>query len=543
MQLTDILLLFGGIGLFLYGMNIMSQGLRNACGDKLRVILKQATRNKVTSVLVGAGTTVLIQSSSATDVMVIGFVTSGLMTLYQAIGVIMGANVGTTITAQITAFNIGAYAPAILFLGAVMHLFFKKKIIQHIGSIILGFGMLFQGISMLKTGIAPLAGSEEFKAFMTGLSNPALTVLFGILFTALLQSSSSSIVIFQAFAIQGLLSYDTVVYLIIGAAIGSVMPNLLAGLTANRNGKRCAILNLLFNVLRASVILVIISAFPQATALIQSLSPGDIGRQIANTHTIFAFTSVVLLLPFSNYIVKMSELLLPKTEVESKPMVEHKLVFLTQTDKVPVAIAISQAHNEISRMGHLALANMVTATECFFRLDDHKMEEVYETEGAVDFLSRAIVDKLVELRTEDMTSREKNRLYNMIQVVDDLERISDHAENIVEYQARIHKGEADISVAGLNDLYELSKLTLRSLTLCLDIFENERFEALPEAEQLENDVDDLQEEIIKRHVERLMRDNCNPLGGVIFTDMSSDLERCSDHAINIANALSGKKAS
>ena len=542
MALTDILLLFGGIGLFLYGMNIMSGGLRSACGDKLRVILEHATRKKVTSVLAGLGTTVLIQSSSATDVMVIGFVSSGLMTLAQAVCVIMGANIGTTVTAQITAFNISTFAPAIIFLGAAMHIFIKKKTVQHIGSILLGFGMLFQGIGMLKTAIAPLAGSEGFKAFISGLSNPVLTVIIGILFTALLQSSSSSIVIFQAFAIQGLISYDTVVYLIIGAAIGSVTPNLLAGITANRNGKRCAILNLLFNLLRAAVILIIISAFPQATELIRSLSPGDIGRQIANTHTIFAVVSVLLLLPFSSYIVKMSELILPKRGDEIRPKVEHKLIYMTQTDRVPAALALDQAHKEISRMGHMSLENLTNATESFFRLDPHKPEEVNELEEAVDFMARAIVDKLVELHTEDMTPREKNRLYNMIQVVDDMERISDHALNIVEYQAKISDGAADISAEGLEELRSLSDLTLRSLSLGLDIFENERFEAIGEAESLENSVDELQEKIVQNHVERLMKYNCNPLGGVIFTDMSSDLERCSDHAINIATSLSARKA-
>ena len=542
MAFTDILLLFGGIGLFLYGMNIMSGGLRSACGDKLRIILERATRKKVTSVLAGLGTTVLIQSSSATDVMVIGFVSSGLMTLAQAVCVIMGANIGTTVTAQITAFNISTFAPAIIFLGAVMHIFIKKKTVQHIGSILLGFGMLFQGIGMLKTAIAPLAGSEGFKTFISGLSSPILTVIIGILFTALLQSSSSSIVIFQAFAIQGLISYDTVVYLIIGAAIGSVTPNLLAGITANRNGKRCAILNLLFNILRAAVILILISAFPQATELIRSLSPGDIGRQIANTHTIFAVVSVLLLLPFSSYIVRMSELILPKRNDENRPKIEHKLIYMTQTDRVPAALALDQAHKEISRMGHMSLKNLTDATESFFRLDPHKPEEVNELEEAVDFMARAIVDKLVELRTEDMTAREKNRLYNMIQVVDDMERISDHALNIVEYQAKIDNGAADISAEGLEELRSLSDLTLRSLTLSLDIFENERFEAIGEAESLENSVDEMQERIVQNHVERLMKDNCNPLGGVIFTDMSSDLERCSDHAINIATALSARKA-
>ena len=251
MQITDIFKLLGGVGLFLFGMSIMSTGLKNACGDNLQNILECATKNKVVAVFAGLLMTVLVQSSSAIDVMVIGFVNSAMMNLSQAIGVIMGANIGTTITAQITAFNLALYTPLILFAGAVMYLFFKKSIVKHIGSIIMGFGMLFAGITMIKEVVGPLSDSDEFISFISTLNNPALAVAFGVGFTALLQSSSSSIVIFQTFAVQEILTYNTAVYLVIGAAIGSVTPNLLAGLTANREGKRTAVLNLLFNLIRA----------------------------------------------------------------------------------------------------------------------------------------------------------------------------------------------------------------------------------------------------------------------------------------------------
>ena len=537
MTVLEVFALLGGVGLFLLGMNLMSSGLRNAAGDNLRKILEKATKNKMTSVGVGLGATVLVQSSSATDLMVIGFVSSGLMTLDQAIGVIMGANIGTTITAQITAFDIGAFAPIILFLGVVMYIFFKKKLVKNIGSVIMGFGLLFMGISFMKSTIAPLAELEGFKNFVSGMSNPALTILFGILFTALLQSSSSSTVIFQAFAVQGLITYNTAVYLIIGAAIGAVAPNLLAGLAANRNGKRCSILNLIFNILRAAVILVIISVFPQVLDFIQALSPGDIGRQVANTHTIFAVTAVLILLPFSKYIVKLSELVLPKTKAESQMDEERRLVYMIQTDKIPAALAIDQAHREISRLGHIATDNLALATECFFTLDEKRKDEVYEKEQTVDYLTGAIIAKMMELRTVEMSRREINRVYSMIQVVDDLERISDHAENIAEYEELIRTGQASISQSGLEELQELAEMSVKSLKLCLDIFENERFELLHDAEELEEKVDDLQEEIVAKHVERLLKEDCDPQGGVIFTDMAIDLERCSDHAINIATAL------
>ena len=306
MSIAGIFSLLGGVGLFLLGMTIMSSGLKNACGENLQTILEHATKNKFIAILVGLGMTMLIQSSSATDVMVIGFVNSGMMNLAQAIGVIMGANIGTTITAQITAFNLSTFTPMLLFIGAILYLFMKKNLVKHVGSIIMGFGMLFQGITIMKAAIAPLSQSEGFISFLSTLSSPALALIFGVAFTALLQSSSSSIVIFQAFAVQGLLEYDVAVYLVIGAAIGSVTPNLLASLTANRNGKRCAILNLIFNLIRAGILIAIINIFPMFLDFIQGLSPNDIGRQIANTHSIFAIIAVVIEVFFTKQIIKLS---------------------------------------------------------------------------------------------------------------------------------------------------------------------------------------------------------------------------------------------
>ncbi len=538
MTMYEVFILFGGVGLFLYGMTMMSAGLKNACGENLRIILEYATKNKMVSVVVGVAITMLIQSSSATDVMVIGFVNSGLMSLSQAVGVIMGANIGTTITAQITAFNLSSYAPLILFVGAVMYLFMKKNLIKHIGAVIMGFGMLFLGISLMKSAIAPLAETEEFVAFVSGMSNPAVMVVFGVLFTALLQSSSSSTVIFQAFAAQGIITYQTTVYLVIGAAIGSVTPNLLASLTANRNGKRCALLNLLFNLFRAALLLVLITLFPQILTAIQSLSPGNISRQIANTHTIFAITAVIFMLPFTKQIVRLSELVLPLRADESRQFEERKLIYMTQTGAIPPAVAVSQARREISRMGQIALDNLRLAVSCFFELDDEKAAAVEENEDTVNHLDRAIISKLVELRTLDMSPKDLDRVYHMTLVVADIERLSDHAENIVEYEAQLRSQKVEMSQAALDELRQLADLSLESVQLCLEIFSQEDFSRLQQAEDLEELVDDTQETIIQNHVERLMTAACNPMAGVIFTDMATDLERCSDHAINIATALS-----
>ena len=378
MSILDVFALLGGVGLFLYGMMEMSSGLKNAASDNLRIILEKATRNRVVSVLIGILVTMMIQSSSATDVMVIGFVNSGLMNLSQALGVIMGATIGTTVTAQLTAFDLGSYAPMILFVGTVMYLFVKKATIQSIGEVVMGFGMLFEGITLMKKVIIPISQTEQFIALLEGLSNPAAALIFGVLFTALVQSSSSAIAIFQAFAIQGILDYYTVVYLAIGAAIGSVTPNLLASLTTNREGKRSAVMSLVFNVIRAAILAILITIFPQILDFIQSLAPHDIGRQIAHTHTIFAIIAVLVELPMSNMIVKLSRKIVPILPEEQERDERYRLVYLSGLENIPPAVALKQAQREIARMGKFAEENLQMGIDCVLQRDESKIKQVCE---------------------------------------------------------------------------------------------------------------------------------------------------------------------
>ena len=543
MSLTEALSMTGGVGLFLYGMTVMSNGLKRAAGDRLRGILEKVTGNRVMAVLIGIMVTILIQSSSATDMMVIGFVNSGLMSLTQAIGVIMGANIGTTVTAQITAFNLTAYAPLLLFIGAIMALFIKKQLVKDIGGIILGFGMLFVGIGMIKTAIASLSDNPDFVAMLSALDHPAAAVLFGVAFTALLQSSSSSTVIFQAFAVQGLLNYHQCVYLVIGAAIGSVTPNLLASLTTDRNGKRTAALNLIFNLMRAALLIVLINLFPGILNAIQSLSPGDIGRQVANTHTFFALFAVLALLPVSNHIVKLSQKLLPTLPAEQRVMESRKLVYLENAEKNLPALAMRQAMLEVARMGKLARDNLADALTFFFNPTDTELrQKLVDTEETVDYLNHAIEDKLVSLRSRQLSDRDVFRLSKMVLVVSNYERIGDHAENIMEFADRMREAGAVISDIALKELRTMGDTVLETIDVAMAVYESEKFDLLPRAEALEQKVDDMQAQYIQNHVDRLMQENCDPLGGVIFTDMCTDLERCSDQGINIATALLPPKA-
>ncbi len=537
MTIFEFFTLMGGVGLFLYGMSVMSSGLRSAAGDKMHDILEKATANRFLAVLVGILVTLLIQSSSATDMMVISFVNSGLMTLAQAIGIIMGANIGTTITAQITAFNLGAYAPMLLFIGAAMFLFLKARRVQAIGSVIMGFGMLFFGISVIKGAIVPLSESPAFISFLTQLENPAIAVLFGVLFTALLQSSSSSVVIFQAFAMQGLLSLEMTVYLVIGAAIGSVTPNLLASLTTNRNGKRTAVLNLLFNLIRAAIIILLLNLCPPFLTFIKNLTPGSIGHQVANAHTIFAILAVLVELPFAGAIVALSQKIVPILPQESKKEEDRKLQYMVQTSKMPSSVALMQARLEIARMGKIARDSLLDAINCFFTMDDKLAEVVLESEDTVDILTAKIQERLIALRSMEYSPKVNQQISQMLLVTSDIERISDHAENIAEYEQQYKARKGVITEAGLAELRELAEAAMRSVDVSLEIFAQEKYEDLPEAARLEQEVDDIQEKIVNAHIKRLMETSCDPLGGVIYTDMTTDLERCSDHAMNIAEAL------
>ncbi|MCC8140998.1 MAG: Na/Pi cotransporter family protein [Lachnospiraceae bacterium] len=537
MTIASIFALLGGIGLFLFGMTIMSSGLRNAFGANLQTILETATKNKFIAILVGCGMTMLIQSSSATDVMVIGFVNSGMMKLTQAIGVIMGANIGTTITAQITAFNLSTYTPLILFGGAVMYLFIKKRFWKHVGSIIMGFGMLFEGISIMKTAILPLSETPAFSSFLQALSNPLLAFLFGVAFTALLQSSSSSTVIFQTFAMQGLLSYNMAVYLIIGAAIGSVTPNLLASLTANRNGKRSAILNLLFNGIRAGIIVALINIFPRILVWIQALSPYDIGRQIANTHTIFAIIAVVIEFFFTKQIIALTYRIIPKKPEETKAEEDRSLVYMTRTETIPTIVVLRQAQLEITRMGRIAADNLQDALTCFFNFDEELAEEVREREVTVSILNGAITDRMVGLRRFDMSKANMRRMSMMTIATTDMGRLSDHANNIVGYAERLDSQRVSLSKAAEAELKEMADITMQAVRLSLEIFATENYDQLEHLEELESRVDDLQKLLIDNHVDRLMRSACDPVSGVVFSDIVTDMERCSDHAINIAYAM------
>ena len=537
MTIFDIFYMLGGVGLFLFGMTIMSTGLKNAAGDNLQSILERVTSNKFVAVLVGIGMTMVIQSSSATVVMVIGFVNAGMMTLAQAIGVILGSNIGTTVTAQITAFNLSKFAPILLFMGAIMYIFIKKNFWKHTGAIIMGFGMLFFGVAVMKDGIAPLSESAGFRSFLTGLDNPAMAVLFGFAFTALLQSISSSSVIFQTFAVQGLLGLETAAYLLIGGAIGAVTPNILAALTTNKDGKRTALMNLFFNIFRAIILIALINIVPSFLEFIKNLSPNDIGRQIANTNTIFAIIAVVVMLPFSSFLIKVVEKVVPVGEEEQEEKKDRTLQYMSNISKLPASVAVSQAQKEITRMGRVASKNLHRAVECFFDYNPEKAGKIRLREETVNILNHTIADAMVQLRALDLSEENMRRVSMMTVAITDIERLSDHAENIIEYTEGMRAKKASMSEDAIEELRKMSGEVLQEVDLALEIFETEDYTKLDSLEEIEDSVDMQEDLLIGNHVKRLMEGGCHPLAGVVFADIVTDLERCGDHAINIAYAL------
>lgn len=540
MALTDVFLLLGGLGLFLYGMTIMSDSLRLVAGDNMRNVLEKTTKNKFLGVIMGMVVTFLIQSSSATTVMTVSFVSAGLMNLSQALGVIMGANIGTTITAQIIAFNLGSYAPIIVFVGAAIALFAKNKTVKNSGLIILGFGMLFVGISMMSDAVYPLRDSEVFRKIITELKNPIIAILVGLVFSVIIQSSSASVGITQAFAAAGLVELHVAIYLIMGMAIGTCITPIIASLTASRDGKRTAFMSLFFNIVRVVIFAAIVGIFPSVISFFEKLSPGDVSRQIANSHMISSIVAVIIELPFSALIVKLSYIVIPVTP-EEKNKVEKKLIYLTKGVELSPSIAITQAKRETCRMGEIARDNLALALDSFFKKDDKPTEVVFDTEKTINYLNHEITACLVTFRALELSRKDLNTLGMMFRVVSDIERIGDHAENIAEYTVLENVKSANISDIAMGEIKEIAEASLKVVDLALAVYRDESHDLLDKVSELEEHVDDLHEKFTDNHVARLMQDKCDPLGGVVFTDILTDLERISDHAINIAYSIVEEK--
>lgn len=541
----SVFLLLGGIALFLYGINFMSISLEKAAGENLRSILEKMTSKGIFALLIGTVVTALIQSSGATSVMVVGFVNAGLMNLTQGLYVMLGANIGTTITAQIIAFKFENIAPLILFIGLVAYLFIRNKMVKKIGAIILGFGMLFIGIKIMGDAVDALSLSSVISKFLNTFNNPFLSLLFGVLITAIIQSSSASVGILQVIAMSSVagaesITLSSVVFMILGMNIGAVTPMVISSISGNSSCKRTALAGVLAKVFGVIIFMAVLLCFPRILSLIENMT-SDVSRQIANFHLLFNLISSLLLFPFAKQIARLSERII-KPDKEDEATVQ-KLLYITPETMANPSIAVTQFKREILRMANLTVENIEAATNAFFAHDENAAEEIFEREKTINFLNHQITGALVQLYGKNMSSHETEQVGMMFRVVSDIERIGDHAENIAEYIGIYAEHNVRMSESAVQELRTMTQKSIEVIHMGIEIYEHEQFDRLDEISNAEEAVDDLETTLNENHIQRLKQDECNPRGGVVFTDMVIDLERCSDHAINIAFAINGEKSS
>ena len=535
-----ILTLMGGLGLFLFGMNFMSQGLQKAAGAKLRSVLTAISKNKYIAVLFGALFTAIIQSSGATTVMVVTFVNAGLMELTQAVGIIFGANIGTTITAQLVSFNLTAVAPVILFVGVVMFLFMKKPIFKKIGEVVIGFGALFMGISMMSGAMSQLNDYPAVINTLAQLTNPVLAILVGLIITVIVQSSSVTVSILLLMAGQGLVTLPICFYFILGCNIGSCTPAVMAAMDAKKEAKRAALIHVLFNVFGMIIISVIlIFAMEPFTAFIQAISGSDIKRSVANTDTIYKVFQTLIFLPVSTQFIKLVNRLVPGDDVKQGGF---SLQYISKSTVFSPTAAIVEAMQEISRMGRKAEQNLQLAMEGFFDGDQSKIDRVYATEKYIDYLSHEITDYLVDVNQRQLPVSDSLKIGGLFHVVNDIERIGDHAENIADAAVRMKEENIAFSKKATKEIQDMFEKDIRILACALEMFENEDRSHMQEIRAIEEEVDQLEIDLQNSHIRRMAKGKCSPESGLIFTDLVTGLERVADHATNIAFALTNSDA-
>ncbi len=537
MDIMNILSFFTGIGLFLYGIDAMGQGLEYTAGSKMKKILGALTKNRFLAVIMGALVTALIQSSSATTVMVVGFVNAGLMNLGQAIGVIMGANIGTTITSVLIAMDLGMIAPVALLLGVFAMLFVKKDIVKHVGQTIAGFGMLFVGMELMAYGMAPLGESEVFTYFMTNFSNPVVGVLIGLVLTAIIQSSSASIGILQALAIQGLVPIEFAVYILLGQNIGTCVTALLSAAGSKTNSKRTAVMHLLFNVV-GTIIFLLITAFTPYTTLLESISD-SVSAQISAAHIIFNVVSTVILFPFANLLIKLSCILVSDKEPEDSKL-EFK--FYDEHLLTTPPIAVEQIGKEVVRMAHLARDNFDRAAVALINNDTSKVEKIESVEEVINFLNHGITRHLVKINALDLDYSDAKYIGRLFHVVNDIERIGDHAVNLSEAMVVRNNEKLAISDEAVAELETMRKCVIDLLSASISSFEKQEltFEEAKNIETLETVSDNLKEKYQNAHLRRLNEEHCETRAGMMFVNTLIDFERVGDHAKNIAFSVSKK---
>lgn len=527
----------GGLGLFLFGMELMSDSIEKVAGARLRSILEIFTTNRFRGMIVGIIFTGIIQSSSACTAMVVSFVNAGLMNLYQAAGVILGANIGTTITSQLVSFNLSKIAPLILLVGVVAMMFTKKEKVRKVAEVVVGFGILFVGLSTMSEAMANMKNEPQVVNLLMSLKNPFLATLMGFALTAVIQSSSVTVSIVLLLANQDLLPLPITLYIILGCNIGACATAMLASMTGKKEAKRAALIHLLFNIIGTVIIYIaLFIAGDQIVELIKSIS-ADNGRFVANAHTLIKIVQVILLFPFTSWLVKMTYLIVPGEDQKVDYRESYQLKYIGDKVVFNPATAVVEVIKELERMASLAEENLNRAMNALITLDEEDIEEVYEVEKNINFLNHSITDYLVKINQTTLPIEDLNSLGALFHVVNDIERIGDHAENVADAARQRQAEGVSISKEAQKELGDMLEMVNKIIHYAVEMFARSDESHMQEIVALEDQVDEKERELQKKHVERLTKGECSPEAGMIFSDIVSGLERVADHATNIAFAI------
>ena len=539
MDITNILSLLGGLALFLYGMQMMSGGLEAAAGNKMKQILERLTANRFLGVVVGALITAVIQSSSATTVMVVGFVNSGMMTLSQAVWIIMGANIGTTITGQLIALDVGMMAPLFAFAGVAMVVFLKNPKSHHYGEIIAGLGVLFIGMGMMSDAMKPLREVPEFVNLMTSFSNPVIGIGVGAIFTAVIQSSSASVGILQSLASNGLIALGDAVFVLFGQNIGTCITAFLAAIGTSKNAKRTTLIHLSFNMIGTTIFTIACLLLPLA-ALVENFTPGNVPAQIANMHTLFNIVTTLLLLPFGHYLAKLAEKIMPDS---AEDIAKEEGILSFGNDEFMrnnlqlgfSAVYLKQLAEEIGKMLNLAKENVDLCFEAVIHKDAKVTAEADEREETIDLMNKELGRYISKILMHDKTGNDIEAIEEYFRVIGNIERIGDHAVNIGGYVYVMEKNGVSFSEGAIAELRKMQEICDTAMKLLTEMGD-EPTEWLSKIAALEQQMDDMTVNYRYNHIERMKQGLCSELGCILFSELLTDFERMGDHILNIAQS-------
>ena len=530
----NIILAFGGLALLLFGIKMVSTGLELVAGDRMQDILKKATSNRFLAAIVGVIATIVINSSTAVSIITVGFVNAGLMNLTQAIGVLLGINVGTTFSAQLIAFRIDAYAPLFMLIGVIMYLFFKKKYIKNIGYAVLGFGLLFFSITVMGDALRVFRELPAFHNMISAISHPILALLAGFIFTVIVQSSSATMGLLVTMHLNDVpIPFQTSAFIIFGANIGTSITALISAIPASRDSKRTALFHITYDIIGSAVFGTLILLQPSILLWFQT-TWYESARQVAMFHTLYNVATLLLLIPFVPQLAKLMKTIVPLNRAENNELYAKKLIFLdSKAMKVPTVVVMN-AKLEVCRVGKIAIDNLKSAIESFLDKNIETAEKVIEHEKIINFLHQSITSVLVDITNMPLSRKDSKKVGDMFVVVSDIEQIGDYAENIANYTLQISESGREFTEEAIVELRTLSIILVEQIEKALHSYEKELTHQVPEVRELKKTLHVHAQKFTKNHFRRLKAKSCKTKSGVIFMDMLGDLENCAASAESLA---------